>query len=404
MVPRLPRQAWIVLGGDLLSALGSGLTMPFFVVYLHRVRGVELALATLALSTIAVASFAGNLLGGSLADRAGPRRTLAAGLLCSAGGAAWLAFVTSTPEAFAAAACLGLGNSIAWPAFDSLLATVVTEEERPRAFALRHATLNLGFGGGALVAAGLVVLDSTRSFQLLYLVDAATFAAATLPLLLLLRSLGNRPEAHEEQVAGGYREVLRDRAFLAIWGLTALLVAFGFGQYEAAIPPFATGAAHVSAHALGYVFAANTLAVVVLQLVVLRVVERSRRTTALAAGSLAFACAWCIALAAAHAGGAAVALFALAMAVLGLGETLLSPALGPIVNDLAPDRLRGRYNATFVLAYTTGFTVGPALAGVGLRIGDGSAWFAIVAGGCLLAAAWSLTLGRRLPAPAAVPA
>ena len=378
--------------------------MPFFVVYLHRARGVELVLATLALSTIAVASFAGNLIGGSLADRVGPRRTLVTGLLCSAGGAAWLAFVTSAPEAFGAAACLGLGNSIAWPAFDSLLATVVTEEERPRAFALRHATLNLGFGGGALVAAGLVVLDSTRSFQLLYLVDAATFAAATLPLLLLLRSLGNRPEAAEEDVAGGYREVLRDRAFLAIWGLAALLVAFGFGQYEAAIPPFATGTAHVSAHALGYVFAANTLAVVVLQLVVLRVVERTRRTTALAAGSLAFAGAWCIALVAAHAGGGAVALFALAMAVLGLGETLLSPALGPIVNDLAPDRLRGRYNGTFVLAYTTGFTVGPALAGVGLRIGDGSAWFAIVAGGCLAAAAWSLTLGRRLPAPAAVPA
>src|SRR6185437_59214 len=150
LVPRLPRAAWFVLGGDFLSALGSGMTMPFFIVYLHRVREIDLTVASLAFATIAVASLVGNLVGGSLADRAGPRRVLVAGLVWSAGGAFWLAFVTSAPAAFGAAAALGLGNSIAWPALDALLATSVDEVQRSGAFALRHATLNLGFGGGAL--------------------------------------------------------------------------------------------------------------------------------------------------------------------------------------------------------------------------------------------------------------
>jgi MFS family permease len=391
LVPRLPRAAWIVLAGDLLSALGSGLTMPFFIVYLHRVRGLDITVAGLAMATIAAASFVGNVVGGSLADRIGPRRTLMLGLACSAGGATWLAFVTSVPTAFAAAACLGLGNSISWPAFDSLLATVVDESQRSSAFALRHATMNLGFGGGALLAATVVAVGSTRSFQELYLLDAAAFAAF-LPLVAFVRA----DERPREGLAGTYLDVLRDRRFLAVWVLGALFVAFGFAQYEAALPAYATGTGGLSAHSLGYVFAANTLGVAVLQLVMLRALAGRRRTSALALAAGALGLAWCIAIAAAHGGG--VATFALAMVVLAVGETLVSPALAPIVNDLAPDHLRGRYNGTFVLAYTTGFLIGPALAGVGLRIGDGTVWFAILVVGCAVAAAWSQALRRRLPA------
>ncbi|MBA2460830.1 MAG: hypothetical protein H0V45_03525 [Actinobacteria bacterium] len=85
------------------------------------------------------------------------------------------------------------------------------------------------------------------------------------------------------------------------------------------------------------------------------------------------------------------------MAVIAVFETLLAPTLAPIVNDLAPDQLRGRYNGVFVLAYTTGFAVGPALAGAGLGIGDGTPYFALLIVGCAVAAAGGIALRRRLP-------
>jgi MFS family permease len=85
------------------------------------------------------------------------------------------------------------------------------------------------------------------------------------------------------------------------------------------------------------------------------------------------------------------------MAVLALFETLLSPVLGPIVNDLAPDRLRGRYNGVFILAYTTGFAAGPALAGVGLGIGDGTPFFGFLIAAAFLAIGGAAALRRRLP-------
>jgi MFS family permease len=398
LVPDLPRRAWIVLGGDMVAAIGSGMTMPFFIVYLHRVRGISLPAAGFALATIAIASFAGNLIGGSLSDRIGSRRTLMIGLLTGAAGASWFAFVHSAAEAFGAAAVIGLGASISWPAADSLLASVVGEGQRSAAFALRHATMNLGFGIGAVTAAGIVSFGSPGSFELLYLVDAATFLAF-IPLLAALTGAGNAVEP-DERSRGGYREVLSDRTFLAVWAMTAVLVMIGYAQYEAAIPQYATGTGGISAHALGFVFAANTLSVAFFQLIVLRLLAGRRRTTALIIAVVMLCSAWSVAIAAAHLGGgvAAVVGFACAMAVLAVFETLLSPVLAPIVNDLAPERLRGRYNGVFILAYTTGFATGPALAGAGLGIGDGTPFFGFLVAAAAVAVLGAFALRRRLPA------
>src|SRR5688572_8976660 len=100
LLPRLSSRAWLILAADAISALGSGLTLPFFLVYLHQVRGIELGVAGLILSTVAVAGLLGNPAGGWLADRIGARRTVIAGLVLAAGGAAALAFVHASWQGF----------------------------------------------------------------------------------------------------------------------------------------------------------------------------------------------------------------------------------------------------------------------------------------------------------------
>jgi MFS family permease len=56
---------------------------------------------------------------------------------------------------------------------------------------------------------------------------------------------------------------------------------------------------------------------------------------------------------------AAEAAFVTAMVIFALGETLLSPTLPAIINDLAPPEAAGRYNGLGTLAFTTGFLLGP---------------------------------------------
>ena len=86
LIPVLPRPAWVVLGGDFLSAVGSGRTLPFLFIYAHRVRDLPDGMARLVVAAIALASLAGNPFGGALADRCTPRRALMAGGRCGAGG------------------------------------------------------------------------------------------------------------------------------------------------------------------------------------------------------------------------------------------------------------------------------------------------------------------------------
>jgi MFS family permease len=403
LVPELPRRAWFVLVGVTLSAVGSGLTLPFFVVYLNRVRGLELVLSALSLSVLAVAGLVGNPVAGALTDRIGSRRVLILGAVGSTLGTAWLAFVTSPWQAFGAAAVLGFGNAVTWPALDALLASVVPVARRSSAFSVRHATINLGFGVGAVGAAVIADFASVRSFQVLYLLDAATFLAFV-PILLLLRGVGDPVDVElgEAKPVRVYNTILRDPAFRWIWLLGALIVFAGYGQFSAAFAPYATRTGGIGSHALAIAFAANTFGVAALQLVVLRLMVGRRRTSGVALVYLCWAATWTIAIAAAHVGGGAAAVvgFALAATMFAVGETLLSPTLSPMLNDLAPERLRGRYNGFYTLGWTVGFIAAPAAAGVGLGVGDGTAFFVALVGACLLGAAGAFRLRRHVP-PAA---
>ncbi|ORA36212.1 MFS transporter [Mycobacterium aquaticum] len=401
LIPRLPRAAATILAGDALSALGSGMSLPFMLVYLHQVRGIDITTAALALSTVALASFVGNPVGGYLSDRLGPRPALLVGLMFSAAGAATLGWVTCAVVAFLASALLGLGNSITWPAFDALLATVVSPAQRSAAFAVRHATLNAGIAVGAVLA-GFVV-DATRpaTFQAIYLIDAATFLLF-IPLLWLVPTPCRTTSPAADHPRPSYRAVLRDRLFLSVVGLSALVVTIGFAQYHAAFPGWATHDRGIPVSALGICFAANAATVVVLQLPVLRALAGRTRTAAISIACTCWAFAWMLAWVSGHAGSGwlAVGGFIATMVTFGIAETTLAPTLTAIVNDLAPEDLRGRYNAVSALGWTTGFFVGPAVTGLAFGTKHGTTLMVLLIVASLLGALWATRLARHLPASA----
>jgi MFS family permease len=72
--PARSRDARVLLAGAAIDAFGTGLTLPFLVVYLDAVRG--LPLETVGLIVAVPAALALFLLGpvGVLVDRLGPRR------------------------------------------------------------------------------------------------------------------------------------------------------------------------------------------------------------------------------------------------------------------------------------------------------------------------------------------
>lgn len=333
-------------------------------------------------------------------------------LAIAAAGTASLTAVRGPGSACAAAAVLGLGVSIAWPAQDALLAAIVPAPARSAAFTLRYTTMNAELGAGALLAAVLIDVEHPASFTVAYLLDAATYLAFVPVLLLAVPAA--RPTAPTTPGAptapdarsGGYRVVFADRVFRRVWLLTALVVAVSYGQFHATFPAYATGAGGIGTHALGLAYAANSIAVVAAGLPALRLLAGRRRSTAIALAAAGFALTWAITLAAGHAGGgpAAAAGFITAMVVFALAETAIAPTLPAIVNDLADahdeGRLRGRYNGAATLAWTTGFLLGPAIGGLALSAGLGQALFLGLIGGCALAMVGAARLEPHLPAAA----
>jgi len=406
LLPALPRTAWVVLGGDFVSAIGSGLTLPCLFIYAHLVRGLSDGVAGLVVATIAMASLAGNPAGGALADRWTPRRALMAGLAVAAAGSAALALADTAAGLFVAAGLLGLGLAVAWPAQNALLASVAGQADCSAVFSVRHASLNAGLGLGALGAAAVVSVSDPATFTVVYLADAASFLAFV-PVLARLATVprpasqpagpGDQPPAPGPRT--GFREVLRDRAFARVWLLTAVIVTVSFGQFQSSFPGYATRPGGIGARGLSLAFAANTLTVVIAQLFVLRWLSGRRRTTGAALASAAWALAWATVIAGGHLGGGAGAetAFAAAAVIFAIGETLLAPTLPAIMNDLAPPGAAGRYNGLGVLAFTAGFLAGPASGGAALGAGWGTGLFAVAAVVCLAAGAAALRLSRHLP-------
>jgi MFS family permease len=404
-LPELPRDAWRLLAGESLSALGCGLTLPFLLVYLHEVRGLGLAAAGLAMSCLAAVGFLANPLGGALSDRAGARSTLVTGLLAAAGGALALTAVREPWHVFGATALLGMGAGLVLPSQQALLAGLAGEESLSAAFSLRHLALNLGLGAGSTAGALLVDVSAPGSFELVYMVQASAMAGFA-AIVLSVPEPGPKAGAKEGSVGrGAYRAVLGDRRLRRLLPLVTLLFAAGYSQYETAFPAYATGEGDIESSALGAAFAANTFTVVAAQLVALRAVRGWPRSHALALTGCAWAAAWGIALAAGALGGTAAAIgFCLSMIVFGLGETLLAPTLGPLVNEWAPDELRGRYNGACAFACTGGYVLGPAVASALLGAALGAVLIAGLMTACALAALAALTLDVERPARAAGPA
>ena len=393
--PNLPRPVWLVEAGGVVNSFGNGMVLPFIVIYLHNVRGISFAAAGLALSFGAVAALAAGLAAGSIVDRVGGRNTLLLGLVLQAAAFLLFPLIREPWHAFALIALEGAGTACFWPGQSTLLSKLAGDRNSS-AFALQRISMNLGLGLGGVVGGLIATTGHPDSFTVLFLLDAATFVVFV-GVLATVREPRVAADAREDR-GGRYGAVLRDRNFLALLGLNVLFVAVGYEVF-ALLPPFAKNYADVSERWVGFIWLANTLLIVVIQLPVSKFLEGKRRMAALAAMSLLFGASALIVLAAGVwlTATAAALGFIAATLVFGVGETLQGPTQAPLVADLAPDRLRGRYFALGSMSWSAGSILGPAVGGPLLGWHPLLVW-PIAAAISGLAAVGCLALERRLPA------
>jgi MFS family permease len=343
----LPLEVWIVCAGASVNRFGS-FVQVFLVIYLHQERGYSAAAAGAAVAVYGLGSLSSAAVGGVLADRIGHGRAIVTSMLLTA--AILLAIPSITP-AWLLIPVLGLAGfatDLYRPAAAALLAALVPTAERLTAFGLYRLSIGVGYTLG-LAVAGLV---AAHSFQLVFIVDAATSVAFGLVAAVALTSRlipPAQPDGSESPV-----RPLLERPF-ALLLVASALTSFVFFQNGSTLPLHIRDSGY-SLPQFGSLMAIQGIIVTALVLPVTRLARRLATATALTAGALLVGLGFSLTAVA-----GSLAALAATILVWSLGEVLWSPVAQTRAAALAPAGFEGRYQGALGLAWTSGLVLSPLL-------------------------------------------
>ncbi|WP_199812959.1 MFS transporter [Streptomyces sp. NRRL S-1868] len=388
--------------GNALAAFGNGFTVPFLFVYVARVRDLGDGTAGAVLAVFAAAALVVLPFTGRVIDRRGPLTMVVVGAVSAAVGALGFGLSSTAPTVLASSALMGAGIAVLQPALATMIVWCSTTATRSRAFATQFFLNNLGLGVGGLLGGFLVDESDPASFTLLFSIEATMFLVL-LTVLMTVRvarpALAGGQAGAAAGQGSGWAVLLRDRSMVLLCVLGFVVFFACYGQFESGLSAYAVEVTRISTSTLGVALAANTATIVLAQFFVLRAVERRRRSRIVALVGLIWTVAWLAAGASGLVHGAqavATALLIATYALFGVGETMLSPTMAPLVADLAPARFVGQYNSAFALVKQLALAVGPAIGGMMAAAGAYGVYIGMLLVCTLAVSALALVLGRRL--------
>jgi predicted MFS family arabinose efflux permease len=374
----LPGQFWALWAATLINRAG-GFVIIFLALYLTAERGFSPSAAGLVVGLYGAGGAIGVTIGGYLTDRWGRRPTALSALGSASALMVVLGLAGQPSTIMIAAAALGVTAEAARPPLGAMIADIIPDTDRMRAFSVYYWAINLGFA----VAAILAGFAAQAGYLTLFVIDAATTAGAAILIAVKVRE--TRPVAHTATAAhaGSLRTVLADRVFLG-FVICNLLVALVVLQHMSMLP-IAMRADGLSSRTFGLVIALNGILIVAGQLFVTRLLRDRRPTLVLAASAVVL--------------GAGFGLTALADTPIGYaatvliwtcGEMLNAPANAALLASLSPATMRGRYQGAFGLSWQVASFGAPVLGGL-VQQAAGATWLWL---GCLalglLAGGWNL--------------
>ncbi len=357
------RRVWLLLGAMLVFRFGQGLYYPFSAIYFGNVLGIPLSLVGVGLAALAVSSVLAGLVCGPITDRYGRKPVMLASLLGAAATFVGFAFVEGVVGYIIVSVLAGLFGSTAFDAArNAMIADVTPSESRGRAYGLVRVGGNVGWALGPMVA-GLASAAAGGEAWIYPVLFVGTAALATL-VALALAILANEslPEVAVESPAigktSGVREALSDGSFLILLGAGVLLY-FIFTQDWQALPIYAKNFVDVPDGQIGFLLGANGLMVILFQIPVSALIDRTAKISSLLACAALF--------------GASAATLLLTDSYLGLlvafagfftlAEMVLEVAGPALAADLAPVRLRGTYLSLFGSCFGLSYGMSPLVAG-----------------------------------------
>lgn len=361
----------LLILSQLAFNIGFFAVLPFLAEHLGTAIGMAGWLVGLVLGVRTFSQQGLFVVGGALADRYGVRPVVLAGCALRIAGFGWLGYARESWAVVGAVLLIGFAAALFSPAVESEVArqAVCWEESGRGSRTGVLALFTVAGQAGAFIGPLLGALLLTVDFRAVCLAGAAVFVLVLAGHAWLLPQ--HIPGRARVKGAGGLRELLRNRRFLALCcAYGAYLLAYN--QLYLLLPAEVERAAGSQAP-LAWLFALSSLLVVTAQLPVTRwAADRLDLRRCMAAGLLLIAAGFgVVALArpAAWTGTAGLLPAAGFVVLLTLGQMLVAPAARAWVPDLAAEGRLGLY--TGALSSVSGLIVLAGSAGTGSLLDTG---------------------------------
>ncbi|MBN1266131.1 MAG: MFS transporter [Anaerolineales bacterium] len=369
-----PRQFWLLIFATFIDRLGGALLFPFFTLYVTRKFQIGMTQVGVLFGLFAISAMAGGLLGGGLSDRLGRKGTLILGLVASAGSSVIMGLVDDLPTFFMVALISGIFSEAGGPARQAMIADLLPADKRTEGFGILRIVANLSVAIGPAIGGFL----ASRSYLLLFITDAVASTITAAIVFLILKETrpqtaeGEKPETMVATFRG-YGRVLKDRLYIAFI-FANILMGLVYVQMNSTLSVYLRDFHSIAEQQFGYIMSLNAAMVVLMQFSITRKIRNKAPMWMMALGCVFYAIGFGM-----YGFVSAYWLFLLAMAVITIGEMIISPVGQAIVTMLAPETMRGRYMAMNGFSWTISFAVGPLLAGLAIDSGNQNwVWYAAI--------------------------
>jgi MFS family permease len=270
-------------------------------------------------------------------------------MFSSAAAAMALSRVRGLPAISLMTVAFGMTSELYRPASAALLTDLVPPKRRLTAFAGYRLAINAGFAAGP-AAAGFL---AARSYYWLFVGEAVTSVVLGIVALVALPE-GVRSRRSEEGSGAALRVVGRDRPFM-LFLLASEMAAFVYFQSGSTLPLFVKELGFSPA-VYGALISLNGALIVLFELPLTRFVRRFSAPRAIATGVALTGIGFAL-----TAVSKQIAPLVGTVVIWTVGEMVAAPTGQAYVSELAPDRLRGRYQGAFGLTFASALILAPYL-------------------------------------------
>ncbi|CAM3951127.1 MDR family MFS transporter [Mesobacillus zeae] len=363
---------WVLLSGTILARGSAFMTLPFLAVYLSKTMDLHPIMIGITIGISPLTGTLGGFIGGHLSDRFGRKPVMLLAL-----GATSLVyfgfFLAETPSAFILLNALnGLCTAFFEPTSQALISDVTEKKNRMKAFSLRYTAINIGASVGPLAGAYMAVVSAKSAF----LITGLIYLAYSVVLLLMMKkySVPGRDEGSNPMSLKGSLKIMAMDKGLRFLILGSILINLGYSQIESTLPQHLTKTMEEGVFVFSVLLSINAIMVVLLQMPLSAYSEKFKTMQVMMAGAIllsagllcfGFAKGWIIAI--------------IAVLLVTVGEILIFPSSSMLVDQIAPEELRGTYFGASQFRKIGQFA-GPIAGGFLLGEGGALLLFPVIAG------------------------